>query len=94
MAKYGNILILYGEDWDEDNLLTILEEEGASFQLLGNVCFIESLSKVNTSDIIRRIRAIANEFVFYHNHISDGSSIRSAGVDKETVDHINSLLFR
>ncbi len=93
MAKYGNILILYGENWDEERLLTILQEEGVDFELLGNICFIESLSKVNTSDIIRQIREVAVEFIFFHNHNSDGSSIKAAGIDQKILDNINTILF-
>ena len=94
MAKYGNILILYGEDWDEHKLSSVLEEEGVSFKLTANVCFITSLSKINTADVIRRVREVADQFIFFHNHNPDGSSIKSAGIDQETLDCIDSLLFR
>ena len=94
MARYGNILVLYGEEWDEHKLKNVLEEEGVSFKLIDNVCFIMSLSKVNTSDVIKRVREVADQFIFFHNHNPDGSSIKSAGIDQETLDYIDSLLFR
>lgn len=94
MAKYGNILTVFNcDNIQKEGIKTILSEKGADYENKDDVFYIKSNSKTNTREIIQEITAIEVEFIFFHNHISDGSLIKSFGLDSDTVGRINRILF-
>lgn len=94
MAKYGNILTVFNcEDNQKEDIKTILSEKGVDYESKDNVFYIKSNSKTNTKEIIQEITALEVEFIFFHNHISDGSLIKSFGLGSDILGRINKILF-
>lgn len=94
MARYGNILMVYNSTPDSlDQVISILEKYHIDFATKENTFFIETTSKANTADVIEDLSSLPIEFTFFHNHISDGSSLKSKGLDEEFTDHANKILF-
>ena len=93
MARYGNILTVYNSSPGSlEKIKTVLDKHNTDFETKENTFFIETTSKVNTADVIKDLSSLGIEFTFFHNHISDGSSIKSAGLDDEFIDHVSRIL--
>jgi hypothetical protein len=95
MAKYGNILTVFNiDDNGKNKIENILTTNSTVFVQLNDTFFVETNSKKNTGDVIRDLNTLGIEFIFFHNHISDGSLIKSSGIDAATVQSIDGILFR
>ncbi|TDD94127.1 hypothetical protein [Flavobacterium cellulosilyticum] len=95
MAKYGNILTLFNTEANENKKIdTILTKNQTTFLNLNNTYYIETNSKKNTSEVINDINALGIKYIFFHNHISDGSLIKNNGIDEDKISKINTILFK
>jgi hypothetical protein len=95
MAKYGNILTVFNaDDHVKNQIETILINNMVVYLRLNDTFFVETTSKKNTADVIRDLNTLTIEFIFYHNHIADGSLIKTTGIDAATVQAIDGILFR
>ena len=96
MANYGNILAVFNTDISTKNKIeNILSTHQASFVLLNELFFLETSSKSNTRKILNELNTILDlEYLFYHNHISDGSQIKSKNMDADLTQKINKILIR
>ena len=94
MARYGNIMIVFNADVETmNNVKTILIENGADFENINDLYFIESNSKKNTAIIIAEIKKANIDFILFHNHISDGSRIEAIGIEPDVLKRIRKILF-
>ncbi|MCU0440454.1 MAG: hypothetical protein MUC49_21385 [Raineya sp.] len=95
MAKYGNILTIFNSDDNKSTEVEIILANNQTVYLkLHNTYYIETNSKKNTSNVIRELNNLNIDFVFFHNHISDGSQIKSKGIDDSNINTINRILFQ
>lgn len=95
MAKYGNILTVFNtNNGDKTQIINILTAKSCDFIQLADTFFIETNSKKNTGDVIRDLNTLGVEYIFFHNHISDGSLIKTGGIDDVTVQNINRILVK
>ncbi len=95
MAKYGNIMTVFNSDQQtKDDIESILSNKQADYVLIDETFFIETNSKKNTGEIIKEIKNKNIEFIFFHNHISDGSKIKSDGVESDILNHIDKILLK
>jgi hypothetical protein len=94
MAKYGNILAIFDSGPQTiGDVTTILKKYNVLFENIDNQFYIETTSKKNTNNIIDDLNGLDILFLFFHNNISDGSLIRSKGIDDDTIDAIQKILF-
>jgi hypothetical protein len=95
MAHYGNILSVVNSRLDTKNKVqTILKEEKVTFLIFNKLFFFESTSKLNTRNILKKLNQLNIEYIFYHNHISDGSKIKSKNVNSEIVNQIENIMLQ
>lgn len=95
MAKYGNILTVFNTDNNAyTEIETVLTNNQTDFIKLNDTYFIETNSKKNTSDVLNDLNGVGIAFIFFHNHISDGSQIKSNGIDESNLKNINRILFK
>jgi hypothetical protein len=95
MAKYGNILAVFNADQPTINSVeTILKDHKTNFVVCEGLYFVETNSKKNTTDVTSALNILGVDFVLFHNNISDGSLIKSNGIDNLTVNKINKILFK
>ena len=95
MAYYGNILTVFNSD-DQDiiQIETTLSDNNNDFTKIDNVYFVETNSKKNTRDLISKLNKIDVDFVFYHNNISDGSQIKTSGINQEIEMKLKNILMK
>ena len=95
MAYYGNILTVFNSD-DQDiiQIETTLSDHNNDFTKIDSVYFVETNSKKNTRDLIRKLNKINVDFIFYHNNISDGSQIKTSGINHETKMKLKNILLK
>ena len=95
MAYYGNILTVFNSD-DQDiiQIETTLSDNNNDFTKIDNVYFVETNSKKNTRDLISKLNKIDVDFVFYHNNISDGSQIKTSGINHENKMKLKNILLK
>ena len=95
MAHYGNILTLVDSDEiNKNNVETILLDEQVSYFIFNELFFIETTSKLNTKNVLEKLNQLTIEYLFYHNHISDGSKIKSKNIDSEITKQIKKILLQ
>lgn len=93
MANYGNILTFINSDQtNKDKVEIILTNLEVKYVFFNELYFLQSTSKLNTRNIIKELELLPVEFLFYHNHISDGSQIKSKDIDSEIIDKIKDVL--
>lgn len=93
MAKYGNILTLIdASQSDKNDIEIILVEEKADYLIFNELFFIETNSKLNTKNVLDKIQQLNIKYLFYHNHNSDGSRIRSKNIDSDIEKQIKNIL--
>ena len=67
MAKYGNILTVFNADEPKKTVIkTILANNGADFENIQDMFYIESNSRTNTKAIMDSIQATGIQFIFFH----------------------------
>ncbi len=94
MANYGNIVAIFTDDANtKTEVENIFTNNQVRFANCKNLYFVETTSKTNTSTVISQIKGLGIQFLFYHNYISDGSQIRSNGIDSDLIKSINNILF-
>lgn len=94
MAKYGNILaIINSEPEGISDVTAVLVKYKLIFKSIDNLFYLETTSKKNTTDIISDLNRLDIQFLFFHNNISDGSVIKSKGIDNNTINAIQKILF-
>ena len=95
MAKYGNILtILNGNDNIHSQVETVLSDNQTVYVKLKDTFYVETNSIKNTGEVIKNLNVLDIEFIFFHNQISDGSLIRSKGIDQDKMNTINMIMFK
>lgn len=95
MAKYGNILTLVNpDDIITSKVKLSLTNNNNQFEHIDNVFFVETNSMKNTGELIKKLNQDNISYLFFHNHISDGSKIRSVGVDNDSKNKINKILLK
>jgi hypothetical protein len=95
MAKYGNILaVIDSSPQAIIDITVILKKYQVLFESIDNLFYIETISKKNTKDIIADLNTLDIQFLFFHNNISDGSLIKSKGIDDTTIKAIQKILFK
>lgn len=93
MARYGNILTVFNCTADQaTKVQNAVTATGAICAQRENTFYIESYSMANTQVIIDLIRAIGLEFIFFHNHNSDGSQVIPQKVDPAFVNDVRKIL--
>jgi 3-keto-L-gulonate-6-phosphate decarboxylase len=94
MARYGNILtILNADESKHFQVIGVLEGKGTKYTKLKDTYYIETISKDNTKNVIKELKALNIDFIFFHNHISDGSYIEHNGINDEVIKDIKKILF-
>lgn len=95
MAKYGNILtILNADDNSRTQIETVLANNRTIYAKLKDNYYIETNSKKNTAEVLKDLNVLDIKFIFFHNHISDGSLIKSRGIDDNDINTIERILFK
>lgn len=95
MARYGNILALFDANQQiKNDVEDVLSDNQTNYMEFNELYFVETNSKKNTGDVIRGLQDLDIVFIFYHNNISDGSLIKSKGIKDDTIDEINTILFK
>lgn len=93
MAKYGNILTIYNPRIDTfQNVELILNNNQIDYLWIDSHFFLQSNSKVNTSDVVRALKDLDIEFFFFHNHDATGSFLWHKGKTNGDVEKVKSLL--
>ncbi len=89
MAKYGNILSVFNTD-DNGHLQieSVLTKNLTEFTRFQNTYYIKTNSKVNTTDVIKDLKSTNIDIIFFHNHISDSSAIKSNNINNEIITNI------
>jgi hypothetical protein len=94
MAKYGNILTILNSDESRNSQIEIvLANNQTVFAKLKDTYYVETNSKKNTREVIKDLNSLDISFIFFHNHISDGSQIKSKGINDSEISTINRMLF-
>lgn len=94
MAKYGNIMTVYNCTPEQVvRVKGIFSANGLKFANRENSFFVETLSKVNTGNLIDEIAKLNIEYLFFHNGISDGSKVKSNVDDPQFLDGVNQIMF-
>ena len=93
MARYGNILCLFGAGEAEmQTVAAILDQHGVINRRVENTFFIETFSKENTKSVVQALLALQLVFTFFHNGISDRSALFSKGLTENDATEINRIL--
>lgn len=95
MAHYGNILIIYDAGNQQlEEVKKILKNNNTDHEQVEASFFVETTSLDNTANVVKDLTALGASFLFFHNRISDGSLIRTSGIEDDTVTRINDILFK
>jgi len=95
MAHYGNILIIYNaDDQHLEEVKKILENNNTDHEQVETSFFVETTSLDNTANVVKDLNILGASFLFFHNRISDGSLIRTNGIEDDTVTRIDDILFK
>jgi hypothetical protein len=93
MASYGNILTVFNaDDQGIKHIETTLIKNNNDFTKIDITYFVKTNSKKNTRDLISKLHEINVDFVFFHNNISDGSQIKTSGINPETEMKLKTIL--
>lgn len=93
MAKYGNIMTVVNLDTPTQTTVEqLLSSHQVSFILFNGLYYLETNSKLNTTEVIKALRNEGVSFVFFHNHNSDNSEIKSNNIEPTIVDEIKRIL--
>lgn len=95
MAKYGNILTLYDHQPAQlDEVKAILNDNNAEFEFYGATFFVETNTLSNTRKVAEDLANTTLVYTFFHNRISDGSTLKSSIADPELLKRIDKILFQ
>lgn len=93
MAYYGNILtVLSSTDDILEQIKVFLQANNAKNQLLSQTFFIETSSKENTRTILNYLDTKGIHYLWFHNHISDGSRVYTGQVDATEFENVQNIL--
>ena len=93
MAYYGNILtVLSSTDDILEQIKVVLQNNDVKNQLLGQTFFIETSSKENTRAILNGLDAKGIHYLWFHNHISDGSRVYTGQVNATEFENVRRIL--
>jgi len=94
MAHYGNILTIYDADNQQlEEVRKVLRNNNTDHEQVETSFFVETTSLDNTAKVVKDITALGVSFLFFHNRISDGSLIRTNGIEDAIATRINDILF-
>lgn len=94
MAKYGNILAIFTNDaTTKTNVEKVLTNNSVIYVACRDLYFVETTSMTNTAKVISQLKVLGIDFLFFHNHIADGSQIRANGIDTDILVAINKIMF-
>ena len=95
MAYYGNILIVYNATASQlHDVEQVLTNNNTDCERVESSFFIETSSMDNTGKVVKDLHDLGIEFLFFHNHIADGSLVDADGLSVDTVQRINEILFK
>ena len=95
MAKYGNILTLIDPDNQTiSKVKSSITSNNNLFENLDNVFFVETNSIKNTGHLIKKLNQHNINFLFFHCHHSDGSKIKSTGINPDSKNKITKILLK
>ena len=94
MAKYGNILAVFTNDIPTKTTVeNVLKHNNVIYTSCDDLYFVETTSMTNTATVISQLKGLGIKFLFFHNHIPDGSQVKANGIASDVLNRINEILF-